>query len=331
MLVLAMSIADYRAVLQFSLVMLCAGCERTGVADETETGGGDPTPLTQAEFVSRFRTLSCQNLQRCCTASGLALDESTCPALFANAGLGTVGTTYDPASGTQCIAEIEASTQCWMRPGGDACSRVYSGARALGEPCTAPSDCASTPGGTAVCDEVRWICTVAMHGQLGDVCQRSCWLDNGQARCDWGPASNPTASGSTVDCFASDGLACGNAGRCAALAGRGQPCENHSSCDRSLYCMSLAGGATPTCQSRGTIGSPCDPFNAPCVDSAYCSAAGCVAKKANGQPCLTNVECSGGVCLCGIDGCATPGVCTDPNTIQNNVDVFAVVTSYCHG
>lgn len=321
-----MIIEAYRTALQLFLMASLVACERSSESNSTQTGGGEDS-LTEAEFVVAYQHQSCLNLSRCCGELGTTLDESRCSALFANAGVGSAAAAYNPVDGTQCIAEMEASTRCWLTLGA-ACGRVYSGTRAPGEMCTADTDCAAPPGGNATCDQLLGVCLAGVRGHLGDACQRSCRPNNfGEVECPWGPASSPNGS-TAVNCHAEEGLICGNQGRCVALAGLGQPCENDTSCELSLFCRIGAGTTGGICQSRGTLGSPCDQFNAPCINSAYCQAGICAARKANGDRCLTNDECLG-VCTCGVGTCPGTGVCADPNTVRATIDLVSVLRQYC--
>lgn len=305
-------------------------CQPKAKDDDVVSGGGGET-LTYAEFVSAYQSQLCLNLQRCCSISGMTLDTSICSALYASAGTGTSSTAFNPEAAAQCIADMAASTQCRTTDAVPSCTRVYLGSRGPGESCSADVECAQPEAGDSTCNVLRGFCVAGLPGLLNDACQQSCERDtNGIVSCVWGPSSSEVAGGAyVVNCMANDGLACGTAGRCVALAGVGQPCTTDASCERSLYCAAAGVGSVASCQPRSEIGSSCTDFVRPCVASGYCSGGLCVLKKAEGARCLSHAECRG-VCDCRPSGdCASVGVCADPKTVAASLTAAVVSLAYC--
>lgn len=287
--------------------------------------------MSQDDFVSAYQNQLCLNLQRCCTLAGLGLDTSLCSSLYADAGLGTSSTAFNPQAAAQCISDMGSSARCRTTNAVPSCLLVYGGSRAPGESCTADVECAIPEGGEARCDALRGICVAGVPGQLNDACQQSCdRASNGAVSCVWGPSSTETAGGAyVVNCFSNDGLTCGAEGRCVALAGVGQYCTADSSCGRSLFCSTASVGSSATCQARSPVGSSCADYAHPCVDTAYCSAGSCVAKKREGEHCLSNTECLG-VCDCRPSGdCASVGLCADPDAVAASITATIVSLTYC--
>jgi hypothetical protein len=294
----------------------------------SSNGSGSNNELKQTDFVAAFQDLACQNLERCCGLAGYGFDPNQCPTVFAGAGQGSGSSVFNPSMGEQCLAEMGKTNSCGSTNNARSCSLVYTGMLQPGAACTADIDCAKPTGGDANCDRLRTICVVGVRGQIGDLCQQSCERYNdGSAACVWGPASSGSADGNAVvNCFANDGLACGSGGQCVALAQTGEDCIDDASCSRELYCASALGY---TCQPRRALGQSCADFTTPCVSTAYCNAASCIKKKANGQSCLANSECLG-VCNCGISGdCANTGTCTDPFDPVGNYIALLILGGYC--
>jgi len=300
-----------RLLLVLALLPVSIGaCDDLNQATKAKSSGTADL-LTQTEFVTAFQDLACANLKKCCTDAGLGLDTSRCSTIFSGAGEGADNAIFNPTNAEQCLVELKATASCGTTNHSPTCNLAYKGMLEPGEACKQSLDCAKPSGGDANCDPLRGICVVGIRGELGAECQQSCeQVPNGTVYCVWGPASSGYANGTQItNCFANDGLLCGDTGQCATLATSGMTCVDDSSCSRELYCDISRGY---TCQPKRALGQACVEFSVLCVAGAYCNSGTCAAKKANGVRCATTAECVG-VCNCGVSGdCATAGTCTDP-------------------
>lgn len=310
------------------VALLCAStCDDLNQTNKSKSSGTSDV-LTQSEFESAFQDLVCANLKQCCVDIGMTLDTSRCDGIFNGAGKGSANSVFNPAAGEQCLAELKAKASCGTKNNAPTCSLVYKGMLAPGDSCTQSLECAKPEGGDANCDPLRGICVIGLRGTLGDECQQSCeQATDGSVVCAWGPSSSGYADGSRItNCFANDGLACGNTSQCVALASNGEVCVDDSSCSRELYCDAARGYI---CQSRRTVGQSCADYTAPCVAAAYCAEGTCASKKANGAKCSTNAECLG-LCECGLGGdCATNGKCVDPTDPVGNYIALLILVGTC--
>lgn len=311
------------------LLVLTGACQDLGQSNASST---PPTPaLTQSSFVEEFQKLTCDNFAQCCAAVGLGLDKSQCATLFANAGQGTANAIFNPTYGEQCLSELAQKPSCGTVNNSPACGRAYTGTLSPGQACSSDTDCAKPRDGDSNCDRARGVCVAGLRGELYDPCQQSCEQGtNGITVCTWGPASNTIADGTiVVNCFANDGLICGDTGQCWYLATRGEFCTDDRSCSRELYCAFGTGSLNASCQPRPGIGQSCVEYNLPCAAEAYCNGGVCAAKKASGERCLTNAECSG-ACNCGASGdCANHGVCIDPDDPVGSYISLLILAGYC--
>jgi hypothetical protein len=311
------------------LAALCSGssCDDLDGSKNSKSSGAADV-LTQPEFVAAFQALACKNLGKCCSDAKLDFDAGRCSTIFAGAGEGTDSTKFNPTYGEQCLAEMQAKASCGTTNNAPSCSLAYRGTLGPGDKCSQSLDCAKPSGGDANCDPLRGVCVVGIRGELNQDCDQSCeQAQNGNVFCVWGPASNGYADGTRItNCFANDGLMCGNTGQCVALGTTGEVCSDDSSCSRELYCSAIGGYA---CQPKRSIGQSCVEYTMPCVSAAYCSAGTCAAKKANGQACLTSAECVG-ACNCGLSGdCATTGFCTDPMDPVGSYIALLILAGSC--
>ena len=307
--------------------LLWGGCEDLAPSDSTK-GSGASAPLSQREFVAAFQALACKNLSKCCDQAGFSFDASRCATLFANAGESSENRVFNPENGALCLAEMAEAPSCGQKNNAPSCNTAYRGMLPAGTSCTDSLDCAKPSKGAASCDPFRQICVVGLRGEVGDECQQSCEEGvSGSVACVWGPASGWLGDGTTVtNCFANDGLQCGDTGQCVPLAESGQACSNDSSCLRALYCDVNRGY---NCQPKRSVGQSCAEYTQPCEASAYCNAGTCATRKANGQPCSTHAECAG-VCNCGISGdCASSGFCSDPMDPVGSYIALLILAGQC--
>jgi hypothetical protein len=62
------------------------------------------------------------------------------------------GARYDPSAAGQCIDGVKQSiAACKELVSTDICQRVFTGTRAVGEPCQVSLECGAPPGATAEC------------------------------------------------------------------------------------------------------------------------------------------------------------------------------------
>ncbi len=324
-----MTVSLNRALVLLILAALCSGGSCDDGANTTNSqSSGAADVLTQSEFVAAFQALACKNLEKCCSEAKLDFDTSRCSTIFADAGQGTDSSKFNSTHGEQCLAEMQAKASCGTTNNAPTCSLAYKGTLSPGDACTQSLDCAKPTGGDANCDPLRGVCVVGIRGNAYDECQQSCeQTANGSVFCVWGPASNGYADGTRItNCFANDGLLCGNTSQCVPLGTTGETCSDDSGCSRELYCSANGGYV---CQPKRNIGQSCVEYQMPCIATAYCSAGTCVAKKANGAACLTNAECVG-ACNCGLSGdCATTGFCTDPMDPVGSYIALLILAGTC--
>jgi hypothetical protein len=314
----------------FSCTLSFAACDET---NDSSTSSTNPNrELSQTDFATGYRDLSCKILQGCCKTLNLGYDVAACQSWFAESGLGSASSVFNPAMGAKCLDEMGGNINCGHTNNAPSCAKVYSGLLEPGDYCASDTDCSAPYGGQPSCDPLRRVCVVGMRGKLNDACHQSCEVyGNGSVSCVWGAASGSADGSVVVNCYANDGLLCGNLGQCSALAKRGELCVDDNSCSRDLYCAYAAGNATPSCQPRRNVGEACVEFSLPCVITAYCNGGSCSAKKTNGQHCLSNAECQG-VCNCGVTGdCSLEGSCTDPNQLLGDWMFVVAARNFCGG
>jgi hypothetical protein len=233
----------------------------------------------------------CDGLGTCCRSQGFTFDDAACRSVWqvdiTNFAPTSTAAKYDANAAGECVA-AERSYYAGCGVAGTvnlgACSRVYIGTIAEGGACADDEECIDPAGGDGYCNTAGGggVCATkfpAAHGTLGQGCSGSCARES----------CGTVLSGPNVDCFRTDGLYCSSANTCQQLAEVGGPCEPapDDSCVSTAYCDST----TNLCVARNAVGASCPGWGT-CIDTAFCGASGvCEAKKANGQPCASDVEC----------------------------------------
>jgi hypothetical protein len=197
----------------------------------------------------------------------------------------------------------------------------------MGALCTKSTECASGFCADGVC--------------CSTVCDQSCMAcstdKTGSATGTCAPvkAGMPHAN----DCVAADPTTCGHDGKCDGAGAcrnfaSGTPCASESCADGASVsnyssartCDGHGVCTAPTTSTCGAVyrctATKCRTTCAgaqDCVPAAYCAGSTCVAKKADGEPCSSAMECAKGVCggLCCAAGCT----CTQPspaNVLKNS-------------
>jgi hypothetical protein len=212
-------------------------------------------PMDEVTFLDTYVKTLCGGLETCCASGQVPFGREACEAdARATAeGLRGANGVYDSVSGAACISSLRwFGTVCpttgsiaIIGPGME-CGGVYHGTVAPGSGCSERTDCATPPGGLAICLPVSYpgphVCRtfVADRGP-GDPCTRmiddeiefhscvagsDCDEDTGrcEAECQAGPGS-PCEVG---DC--ATGLTCDDTGHCVALKTAGEPCTESGEC-----------------------------------------------------------------------------------------------------
>ncbi len=313
-------VARFALTLPVILLAVIPGCGRGSDAsnDGAADAGGDATtdgapPLSPADqaFLADF----CTAVVPCCTTNGLTADVNVCKQSIAK-----LAWTRDPEVRAACLDELRqraASGACMPDFGdlADPCTRVFdepSGARAPGETCTAPKDCAGSPGTVTNCFGT---CITYALGAEGDY---PCLGNVGTS----GLINDiPWKAGSTIPeshgflCQVRDGLYCDwNANVCKALVPGGGACSGTQLCESG----SCGGTSAGVCDPVPGLGDACV---LSCAGDTYCNGDVCVPRLAAGAACVDSDQCSGD-CK-GSNGCsgtcATAGVCSPVTVAQSLV------------
>jgi hypothetical protein len=281
-------------------------------------------PLDQATFDAMFPTAVCNVMKPCCAIMGPTYDETGCKT-FAAAYYDKATLTYDPLAGARCLQSLAlVSPVCdddlAARGLPDACNLAYRGTLALGAECDRHADCAPDPRAPVECTYTNSvamdICTVMIHGKVGDACDEGCEIKSDDNACYANDA--PKKLGEWVTCHQEDGVRCTTDNVCEATVGLG--CDCHLSddyCDGHHHC----GDDTSTCVPRGGQGATCT-FNDDCLVEFYCSSEGqktCQPRKHAQEACTSNDECLGLFCQ--------HGSCN----IENRDAVYSFDDAFCDG
>ncbi len=260
-----------------------AGAELGGTADTTNGGRAGSSPgnagmsaagaaqggMSSLGAIEPAVKAYCGAVTNCCSPSEVTpLDD--CEARYAahSQALGSLMTgalSVDPVVLAQCVEAFEGPDQCNMNLVWDACQRVFSGTRALNEPCESGWDCDRSQGevtclvsDTSTQNAVG-VCTPAPRAALGEACVTSC--ESGQ-NC----ASTTYGIGDTYSlCFEDDGLYCAYVSPgsiCKALVPLGAPCITGEECGRQAYCRDAR------CEPLGTLDEACG--DVPCRPELEC-------------------------------------------------------------
>lgn len=305
-------------MVRFSLILVSTGLVGGllgGCSGSSSSGG--PAPVPKSQFKTRFESAVCDNIGGCCKSAGYAYDAAKCKQAIDQSLTGLLDstyTTYDAQAAGTCLDAISTATSSCK--GFDVldsvCMKTFVGARAPGQPCVAPGDCAPVAGVDVSCEYTataggggssgsggssgnsQGTCVVKPIGKKGDSCDETCITYGGASAC--GPGlGNGGSSGGNARCYTDDGLYCGDNGMCDALVPIGQSCAPAGLCVLSAYCNS-----NYMCVAKGSVGSPCTQTH--CKYGTYCAgidASGngtCANVKPAGASCSTPEACQSGEC-----------------------------------
>lgn len=265
-----MSLHDLTPLLVGAFTIAAAGCS------------SDQGEISEDEYPGRYADAVCGSMEPCCRDNGLAFDHGNCVlggAGFVQAGVDQarkVGAVFDAQAADDCITGAARLARACSRTEDDAavsaaCSRVWSGTKKPGAPCSGDLECAPGPGGRGSCYGARLdgsaqgVCVVLTSpAKVDDVC---------------GVASGPPPA-TLADCRSSE-LQCDFGSRtCQPLTPIGAACPGFTTCVKSAHC-----DAAGTCSTKLAV-------DVPCSADGECSSGACI---------------SG---ACGKNGVGTPTPCT---------------------
>jgi len=298
---------DPRYGLALLLGVLAAELLGCGGSNAAPGPSADLGSVSLQELPGRLVHAICDNIGACCESAAIHFDLATCQ-LNAPSFVGQLlvdgrspSISYDPAVGARCLAAYESlikGCSSLARATPKACEGLFTGTLPVGQACSTTHECAKpSPGESAYCasgssgSEVP-VCIAfpIAHAQLGDACHGTC---DGEDRCS---ASVP----STEICFLQDGLQCHPLEHtCRRLGAPGEACGGSDGmCVPEAFCSDHG-----RCEAVRDSGS-C--LNVPCSATSYCESTTrqCTPKLADGAPCKSSAECSGGSCS-EFDVCAT--------------------------
>ena len=313
----------------------CFSCNQTGMAGQcTAVAAGNPDPAgvcTNQGQASCGNDGTCNGLGGCrkyapgstCApatcANGVARTASTCDGSGrCNTGsMRTCAPYVCNATGTGCTDSCSNSSQCL--PPNTCDPQGLCGKKGLGSPCNSGNECAA-PGH---CVE-GFCCNTACTESC-----KSCAVTGAQGTCTNVAAGQPDPKSM---CTPAAQATCGNDGTC---SGTGTCRKHQSGACRAAVCSgsmltpgaSCSGGGTCptaapvdcapfTCNDTGTgCRTSCTPGGTgECTAGNACIAGVCVGKKANGNTCTANDQCTSDKCVAGIccnDACT--GSCKSCN------------------
>lgn len=293
---------------------MAAGACGGGTSSGGTTSSG--IPVEQSQFATRFAQSVCAAMASCCQANGFTYDQQICTNgfkgqldsyLLTNSSLQVV---YDAAAAGDCIAAYSDALRACdgsLSSVDSSCEHIFTGQVEPGGACTESAECADPTGQSAYCDTSTspGVCVVDAYpsgdptpGVAGDPCLGTCTRDVGGWSC--GASSGPGGTTATVYCFTNDGLHCASTtGVCETLPTLGETCD-YDGCVSPYFCD--AG----VCAPQHATG-PCTDARA-CTSTAFCdfNTSQCMPKKADGQTCTTDGECTGGNCNDGTCGPVVP-------------------------
>lgn len=296
-----------------------AACAFASVACDGDSKGREEPrePVPQSAFAREFSDAYCTSIAGCCTSGGYAVDTAGCKAALSaqlDAAVrryaGNPSVVFDDAEAARCIeAYREALVACGDPELADsidtACNRVFRGTVTEGGECRESIDCVEPDGHYAGCE--AGVCTLYDYGdgqtapraRMGEACGLT--ADDSQV---W---HGPVAATSDAACRLDDGLYCADSGVCEALPAVGEPCGG-------VYSLCAAGARCEDARCAPVAATgPCE-YDRDCSATAYCDweARQCSARKANGQTCEYDDECTGGQCegdRCRTFSVANPSSC----------------------
>jgi len=226
----------------------------------------------------------CQAAQTCCAKQATPAMLTDCASKFPTrdkvlASIDTGGVTVNAAALAKCLAAYQqAATLCDENPVIAACQGVFSGTKAVGEPCNNGTECNAAQGPTTCLfvDNTAGpgVCKRTVHGKAGDACVSSCATTGGCSYETYGAADSLLTW-----CFEADGLYCDSSLKCAPLVSIGQSCGSDDACGsgNTCYLVCKKGAALgQACETTACVhGLECSPDSGTCVDPPFASESVC--------------------------------------------------------
>jgi hypothetical protein len=301
-----------------------------GTATYVIGGGTPPTSLTLCQYIfDRYISLiaTCMHANPDYLNSINPLLQNTCAELEKAVELRHA--VYDNIQGLACQAAVDALTCQDFALGTTppSCKAAWKGTAVNGGTCENDVDC-----GPGTCNSTASVCPgiCVAYATVGQTCITSADCSP-ELTCDAGTCKTPSGVGGACPCQGDLWCDVGTA-KCAAPLASGATCTSSSQCGMFAECV---GAPTTTCQGfvglgatcSGTAGPPCglgydcasgacvsypkvgDPcgVSTPACIGGYCNAFSvpppaaptCVAYKAVGAACLSELECATGTCTTG--------------------------------
>lgn len=305
------------------LLVGLAGAVVGACGGSTTSSGSGPIPRDQ--FASRYASAFCDNIGGCCRSSGYPYDPGACKTALAQ-GISQIFSSarirYNAQLANQCLAEAaQEARACSFLVDftGTACTNVFTGTQAVGQPCQSYLECAPvarsvecTAGGAATGGQSGTdTCTAKPDGKPGDACDETCAISANGISCSGlglvsGGVSDPKAT-----CYTNDGVYCDQNGVCKSLIAIGRACSDSLDCVSGAYCNN------GSCSVKRAVGSPCATDDA-CKGGAYCDMGSgkCANDKIEGATCSSDNECQSDDCESGVcsNGALNEGTCTGQST-----------------
>jgi hypothetical protein len=286
-------------------------CTDDPVAVPTGTDAGTEAGVELPAEIVTFIGELCALYSSCCAPVPGGAQKCT-----ADAEALAKGRTFDAVRAKKCVDSVRkdgvSPTFCARPPTSTTCGSVFKDAKtkATGEACTESTECASTAEADGVCLSGPKTCVLVTQGKSGDACIGT--------RIE-GRTDGVTAAKDGAVCFASEGLHCSDAGKCAARASIGGPCAGADvSCGDDAWCPPTTG----LCTSRTAKGVACE-------DSFECAVGSQCANDGEGSAACTAFAAEGGSCERG-DECDPLGLVCDTSTTTCIKDV-STYASACSG
>lgn len=309
-----------------------SGPPAAGASGEDVRGGTAADVPAADEVAERLAQSYCAALATCCQTSSLPTDRAACQRAFLDVTdphlVPAPGLVYDPDAALRCEAALVAFASCSAPIPGieDDCARVFSGERALGEPCTEDRDCAGQPN-DAECGTVADLGRVCIdtsssgstHAALGEPCAGTC-TDYGDGSVGCGmtvTGSTPVPEGAG-NCYTNDGLRCGAGRVCEPLAALGERCTTASDCTPEGTCTD------GECVPRSELGEPCDDPWWVCAAGLRCVGGACGAPLEEGEACVGDEDCAAGLECVMVDDVTGESRCLFGEPLRVDVDTCTI-------
>jgi hypothetical protein len=228
----------------------------------------------------------CQAAQSCCTKQGIPAMLTDCASMFPTrdkvlASIDTGGVTVNAPALAKCLAAYQdAATTCDENLVVSACTGVFSGTKAAGEPCANGSECNTAQGPTTclfVGDNTSpGVCKLTLHGKSGDACVSTCPTSGDCSYETYGAADSPLTW-----CFEAEGLYCDfSSTTCQPLVALGKACSFSDACGSGNLCDLVCKKGVKlgqSCAVNACINElECSPDSGTCVDPPFANDSVCM-------------------------------------------------------